>query len=58
MLQPKHIDWLNGYKTRPLYMLSTINPPETQGYIQTESEGLEKEIPCKWKSKEGVAILI
>ena len=39
-------------KTRHLYMLSTINPPETQGCAQTESEGLEKDIPCKWKSKE------
>ena len=25
---------------------------ETQGHIQTESEGMEKDIPCKWKSKE------
>ena len=39
-------------KIRHLYMLSTINPPETQGCAQTESEGLEKDIPCKWKSKE------
>ena len=30
-------------KTRPLYMLSTRNPPQSKGYIQTESEGLEKD---------------
>ena len=41
------------------YMLSTRDPRQTQGHIQTESEGMENNIPCKWKSKEtGVAILI
>ena len=45
-------------------MLSTRDPPETNGHIQTESEGLEKDISCKWrpkknqKNKTGVAILI
>ena len=39
-------------KARPLCVLFTRNPPETQGCIQNESEGLEKDIPCKWKSKE------
>ena len=40
-------------------MLSTRDPLQTQGHIQTESEGMEKDIPCKWKSKKaGVAILI
>jgi len=34
-------------KTRPLYMLSTRNPPQNKGYIQTENEGLEKDIPHK-----------
>jgi len=34
-------------KTRPLYMLSAIDPPQNRGHIQTESEGLEKDIPCK-----------
>ena len=34
-------------KTRPLYMLLTIDPPQNKGHIQTESEGLEKDIPCK-----------
>ena len=39
-------------------MLSTRDPLQTQGHIQTESEGMEKDIPGKWKSKAGVAILV
>ena len=27
-------------KTRPLHMLSTRDPPQNRGHIQTESEGL------------------
>ena len=58
MPQPKDKDWLNE-KTRPLYMLSTRDPPQTQGHIHTESEGLEKDISHKWRPKEaGVAILL
>ena len=34
-------------KTKPLYMLSTGDPLQNKGHIQTESEGLEKDIPCK-----------
>ena len=46
-------------KTRPLYMLSTRDPPQNKGHIQTESEGLERDISCKWRPKKaGVAILI
>ena len=46
-------------KIRPLYVLSTRDPPQTKLHIQTESEGLEKDISCKWRPKEtGVAILI
>ena len=42
-----------------MHMLSTRVPLQTQRHIQTESEGMEKDIPCKWKSKESwVAILI
>ena len=52
MPQPKDKDWLNGYKTRPLYMMSTRDPPQTYGHIQTESTGLEKDISCKWRPKE------
>ena len=40
-------------------MLSTKDPPETKGHIQTEREGLEKDISCKWRPKKAeVAILI
>ena len=39
-------------KTRALFMLSTRNPPQTKGHIQTESEGLEKVISYKWRPKE------
>ena len=52
MLQPKNKDWLNVYKSRPLYMLSTRDPPQNKGHIQTESEGLEKDIPHKQRPKE------
>ena len=56
---PKDAIWLNGYKTRPTYMLSTRHRLQTQRNIQTESERMEKDIPHKWKSKEsGVAIVI
>ena len=53
MLQPKDIDWLNGYKNKThICMLSTRDPLQTKGHIKTESEGLVKDMPCKWKSKE------
>ena len=39
-------------KTRPLYMLPTRDPLQIEGHIQTETEGMEKNIPFKWKSKE------
>ena len=41
-------------------MLPTRDPPQNKGHILTESEGLEKHIPCKQKQKKkaGVAILI
>ena len=40
-------------------MLSTRDPPQHKGHIQTESEGLEKDISCKWDQKKaGVAMLI
>ena len=38
-------------KASPLYMVSTRDPRQTHGHIQTESEGMEKDIPCKWESK-------
>ena len=40
-------------------MLSTRDIPQNKGHIQTESEGLEKDISCKSRQKEaGVAKLI
>ena len=39
-------------ETRPPYILSTRDSPQTKGHIQTESEGLEKDILHKWRSKE------
>ena len=46
-------------KTRAIYMLSIRNPLQTSRHIQTESERMEKYIPCKWKEKKaGVEILI
>ena len=45
MLQPKDIDRLNGYKIIPIHMLSTRDPLQTWGHIQTENEGMEKDIP-------------
>ena len=39
-------------KTRPLYMLSTRDPPQNKEHILTESERMEKYIPCKWEAKE------
>ena len=29
-----------------------VDPPKNKGHIQTESEGLEKDIPCKQRPKE------
>ena len=40
-------EWIQ--KKRPLYMLSTRDPPQNKGHIQTESEGLEKGISSKWR---------
>ena len=40
MPQPKDKDWLNGYKNKtPIYMLSTRDPLQNKGHIQTKSEG-------------------
>ena len=43
---------LMGWIQKPLYMLSTRDPPQTKGHIETESEVLEKDISCKWGPKE------
>jgi len=39
-------------KIRPIYALSTEDPHQIQAHIKTESEGIEKGVPCKWRSKE------
>jgi len=39
-------------KMRPVYMLLTTDPFQTQGHTQHESEEMEKDNPCKWKLKE------
>ena len=39
-------------KTRPLYMLSIRDPSKNKGHIQTESEGLAKDISRKCRPKE------
>ena len=38
-------------KTRPLYMLSTRDPPQNKGYIQTENEVLEKKYFTQMETK-------
>ena len=52
MLQPKDIDWLNGYKNKTRIYVVYKRPTSDLGTHKTESEGMEKDIPCKWKSKE------
>ena len=50
MPQPKEKDWLNGYKNKtPIYIVYKI--PTLKHRTQTESEGLEKDIPHKQRSK-------
>ena len=52
MPQPKDKDWLNGYKNRtPTYVVYK-RPTSKQGTHTTESEGLEKDFPCKQGPKE------
>ena len=51
MLQPKIQTGLMDTKTISMYMLSKRDPFIARD-IQTESEGMEKGIPCKWKLKD------
>ena len=45
-------------KTGPAHMLPTRDPPQNKKPTQTESEGLEKNIPSKWTGRKArVAIL-
>ena len=59
MPQPKtKTGWMDT-KTRPLFMLSTRDPPQNEEHKKTESERLGKDISCKSRQKEaGVAKLI
>ena len=58
MLQSKYIDWLNGLKKpRPVYMLSTRDPLQIKGYIQTESDANGNHATGS-QQKAGVAMLI
>ena len=38
-------EWIK--KQDPYIMLSTRDPPQNKGHIQTESEGVETDISCK-----------
>ena len=59
MLQPKDTDWLNGYKNKTCIYAVYKRPTSDLGTHKTESEGMEKDIPYKCKSKESwVAILM
>ena len=53
MVPPKETDWLNRYKNKNHIYAVYKRPTSDLGtHIQTESEGMEKDMPCKWKSKE------
>ena len=51
---------MNGYNNKThIYILSTRDPLQTQGHIQTESKGMEKIFHANGNQKKvGVAILI
>ena len=49
MLQPKDTGSLNGYKNKT-HIYAVYKRPTSD--LGTESEGMEKDIPFKWKSKE------
>ena len=36
-------------KTRPLYMLSTGDPPQTKDAYRLKMKGWKKDISCKWR---------
>ena len=48
MLQSKDIEQLNGKISLPTHILPTREPPQKKTPTQTESEGLETNIPSKW----------
>ena len=52
MLQPKDTDWLNGYKNKTHIYAVYKKPTSDLKTHMTESERMEKYIPCKWEAKE------
>ena len=52
MLQPKDTDWLNGYKYKTHIYAVYKKPTSDLKTHMTESERMEKYIPCKWEAKE------
>jgi len=49
--QKTYTGWVDS-KTRPIYMLSIEDPPQTWGHLQTEGKRMGEGIPHRWKSKE------
>ena len=59
MLQPKDTDWLNGYKTRPMYMLSVRNHFRPKDTYRLKVRGWKNKFHANGKQKKaGVAILL
>ena len=52
MPQPKDKDWMNKYKNKTPIYAAYKRPTSNLGTLQTESEGLEKDISCRWRPKE------
>ena len=48
-------EWI---QTRPVYMLSTRDPLQTQGHIQTESEGMKKIFHANGNQKKAVVTIL
>ena len=44
-------EWIKKKKRRPLYILSTRDPPQNKGHVQTESEELEKRYFIQMENK-------
>ena len=51
MLQSKYVSWLTGYKNKA-HIYAACKKLTSNLEAQTESEGMEKSIPCKQKSKD------
>ena len=47
MIQPKDPGSLNGYRSKTHIYAVYKRPTSDLGHIQTESEGMEKDTPCK-----------